>query len=149
MIITFLGYISNIEPTSRKWIAGGSIGVCIVCMLIVLLRGGDVFDLSANKYPPTIYYVSDGVAISSLLMVVLMKAEDVISGLKMTNAIRFVSKNSFDIYLWHVFGLYISSSFSNCWFRFIFVTVIAMVFANTYVTLKQKMFALKEKYSNG
>ncbi len=132
VFLSFIGFVICIDRhLINKYLATGVIVICF-CLTIIIKQHGDVFDLSSNKYPPTVYYITYGMIVSLILVKVLERFENKFRSLNVSKAIIVMSKHSFDIYLWHVFGLYVSSSIKNDWLRFFVVLIVSIFCATAY-----------------
>ena len=100
---------------------------------------GNAFDFSAQKYPPTIYYVIYGLVAFIILKEVFsfLSCKTQLSQVNML--VEKVSKISFDLYLWHIFALYLSRNVSNRTMRLFAVILLSFAFAIIYSLIKSKI----------
>ena len=112
----------------------GSLIAFVCCFTLYSMQSKNVFDLASNKYPPTLYYISYGSIITLILFEVFSSIEQKLSSLRITKIITILSKMSFDIYLWHIFGLFVSEGITNVWARFTVVVSVAVIGAKLYNT---------------
>ena len=94
----------------------------IVCSILCYLAGfiyyyilcGTPQNVQLAKYPPRIYYLSYGIAVSFILIVL---CEKYVLAIYKNSVIRYISANSLLIYLWHILILKICEklSFPNNW----------------------------------
>ncbi len=142
----FLSFVGFVIREKRERINAYIISclVAIVCCIGVLLfTGRSPFDLSGNKYPPTVYYITYGLMITLIFMLAFSKMENFpnAGNLLISKCIVYISKVSFDVYLWHVLGLYITKPISNIWIRFVSVIVFSLSGAWLFNTIKSKLFS--------
>lgn len=106
----------------------------ILCGLLISYYGFDC--ISSHKYPPDIYYISYGVAVSLLLYLLLgkMTAFSKILGHKF---VFWISSNSLEMYYWHIFfaGI-LCKYFPDIHWSVRFIIVIAITIVITYFQLK-------------
>lgn len=148
LMIAFLGYLLNIRPWLKNYIMFSTIVIYLLCILIIVLFQKNIFSLSMNKYPPTIYYISYGIMISIILMKILEFLENFLFKRKVSKIIKFMSKRSFDIYFWHIFGLYITIDIKNLWIRFIVVTISSILCGAIYYLVNEHIFNNYYLYKN-
>jgi peptidoglycan/LPS O-acetylase OafA/YrhL len=137
VFLTLIGFSICKEMKMQKPYLIGGIIVLFCCICVILLHQEDVFDISGNKYPPTVYYITYGMTVSLLLMILLSRFEKRLSLLRVTKYINELSRMSFDIYLWHVFGLYIANKIENIWLKFVVVVCVALAGAILYNMIKR------------
>lgn len=140
LFLTFIGFSVCIEKKMLKPYLIGGIIVIFCCIVVILFRQGDIFDISGNKFPPSVYYIAYGMTISLILIRLLSRIEDKLSSCRATKYITELSKQSFDIYLWHVFGLYVTKSISNDWMRFVMVIMVSVSGAWIYNEIKGRFY---------
>ena len=140
--LTYLGYnYCNIKKCHRY-------GVAIVSFLIFIVLGfyywnrlGTPQLVSISKYPPRMYYLAFGVLMSFLLLMVCERFQ-----LKIyrTSFIRFISKNSLWIYLWHILALtvYEGLGLPHVW---ILKLIVVYLFAIGFVYAVNKTINIIEK----
>lgn len=105
--------------------------------------------ISSHKYPPDIYYISYGVAISLLLYLLLgkMMAFSNILGHKF---VFWISSNSLEMYYWHVFfAEMLCRQCSNIHWSIRFIIVIAITIVITYFQLKFVPALYKGNFEKG
>lgn len=111
------------------------IGFAIMLMLVAYVFATDLFaiwEISINKYPPNIYYVMYGILIFFLLDALNSLIPDPKKYKVMYNAILYTSKCSFDIYLWHIFALFVTNSIENVWIRLLIVYALSFILSWLY-----------------
>ena len=86
--------------------------------------------------------------ISIILMTILEFLENFLSKRKVSKFIKFISKRSFDIYFWHIFGLYITINIKNLWIRFIVVTISSILCGTIYYLVNGYIFNNYYLYKN-
>lgn len=111
------------------------------------------FDLIYNyKYPPTMYYLSYGIFMSLLLLIVLdIKC---IYNIFDNEFVRYISKNSLWLYLWHIIPIYILEIYgnfipilnSNFIIQFMFIFVFAFISTKIHQKIKDKFFRKFKNY---
>ena len=126
-IVTFIGYNYYLLCKKHRFI------IITTCMCLFVTMGlyyynklGSIQNIQISKYPPRIYYLSYGIAVSFILLEIFRSLD-----LKIyTNRIVcFVSKHSLWIYLWHILAIDIYNKFlfSSVWYiKFIGVYLIAI-----------------------
>lgn len=147
VFLTFIGFSTYKDWKQKRVYFIGGIFVLLCSIAILLSKQEDIFDLSGNKYPPTVYYITYGMTVSIALMSLLSRTEDKLSKWQVSKHITKISSLSFDIYLWHIFGLYIASRIENVWVKYLIVTVIAVLGAVIYN--KTKLALTKKRYRVG
>lgn len=70
--------------------------------LWLFLLNGEYVPTQSLKYPPSIYYFSYALFISSLLWIYSGSIDHLIEKLKIKNFVLFTARNSIWIYLWHI-----------------------------------------------
>lgn len=93
LIVAALGIRFVQYPEYKTWI----IFIAVISFIICQLFYG-IFQPSLHKYPPDIYYISYGVLMSSLFYSVVPY--------KKSRVIEWFSKNSYDLYIFHLPMLY-------------------------------------------
>ncbi|SDK30825.1 Fucose 4-O-acetylase [Methylophilus rhizosphaerae] len=79
-----------------------SAGIFVLAGLILLLSHGGWLPTQALKYPPSIYYLSYAVLISSLLWMSSDFLNRFLTSTKVKPLVMFIAANSIWIYLWHI-----------------------------------------------
>ena len=79
-----------------------SLATLIFAGLGLFLLNGKIVPTQSLKYPPSIYYFSYALFISSLLWIHSQSIDHVIEKLKIKNFVLFTARNSIWIYLWHI-----------------------------------------------
>jgi len=136
VFLTFIGFSVKKDWSYKRVYFISGIIVLLCCIAILFSKQEDIFDLSGNKYPPTVYYITYGMTISILLISLLSRYDEKLNKWKGSKYITKISSLSFDIYLWHIFGLYITSSIVNKWLKYLIVTFIAVISAVVYKKAK-------------
>ena len=116
----------------------------VISAIVVIKNGNNPFAMSENKYPPTLLYVSYGTSISLGLMLLLSKMEPFLKGLLITKSITFLSKNSFQLYLWHILGLFLTTNITNKFIKIILVFVVSFIGTILYESIKKMIFKDKK-----
>ena len=143
-IVTAIGYYYGKMSKSVK------LSLCLLSGLIFLLLAfyyyrqmGGFQRVQIAKYPPRLYYLSYALFASIGL---LMICENRKAALFSNPIILFFSRNSFWVYLWHIFYLWILDSILNSlswWLSFIIV----VLFSGMTVYLQQKILdRIERKY---
>ena len=83
------------------------------------------------KYPARLYYLSFGISVSLLIILIMKKAE---TKLKEIFLIRFISRHSLWLYLWHIFVIKIQRTVlsKTSWLVQFFILIIVSL-AITYI----------------
>lgn len=103
------------------------------------------FESTQNyKYPPTMYYISYGIFMSFVLLIIL----DIkyIYNLFNNNFVKYISTNSLWLYLWHIIPIYILDIYgeyvaifnNNFITRFIFIFVFSLIVTVMHQKVKDK-----------
>lgn len=96
-----------------------------IIALIYIGIEGQYINTNIAKYPPTLYYLSYGISIS-LLIIILLEKINIPNNIN--KVCEFISKNSMWIYLWYILGVYIWNEVvrKDCWYlMWIFLIVIS------------------------
>ena len=121
------------EVKKSKVCVGIGCGVMLMLVAYVLVTDRfAIWDISINKYPPTIYYVMYGILIFYLWDVLCGLISNPKKNKAIYNIILYVSKYSFDIYLWHIFALYITNSIVTPWIRLPIVYALSFILSWLY-----------------
>ena len=83
-------------------IAFVSLAVLIFAGLWLFLVHGEFVQTQSLKYPPSIYYFSYAIFISSLLWIHCGFIDHTIEKLKLKPLVLFIARNSIWVYLWHI-----------------------------------------------
>lgn len=140
IFLSFFGYCYE-SYKSKTLILLGGITEILLGLYIRFASNGNAFDFSAQKYPPTIYYVFYGLVAFIILKEVFsfLSCKTQLSQVNML--IEKISKISFDLYLWHIFALYLSRNVSNRTLRLFTVILLSFAFAILYGLIKSKISA--------
>ncbi|MGX7099288.1 acyltransferase family protein [Globicatella sanguinis] len=99
------------------------------------------------KYPPQNYYLAYALGVSFLLYSIFNKFSFRLNNMNnMNNLFIWISKNSFDIYLWHILALYLLKEleFNNQIFYNWFIQyIIILLFSFFMVVLSKKISIIK------
>lgn len=102
-VLTFLGYhYHKIKNSYKVMLILTSFTLFIGCGIYYWNEYGSFRLVSIAKYPPRIYYLAYGIAISFILLMICEKWS---CKLYSNTVVRFISKNSLWIYLWHILVL--------------------------------------------
>jgi peptidoglycan/LPS O-acetylase OafA/YrhL len=102
-VLTYLGYnYRHIEKKQKGIIVVAALAIFVGLGIYYWLKCGNPQLVQIAKYPPRLYYLGYGVAVSFLLLLICENWDLKIYG---NAVIRFVSKNSMWIYLWHILVL--------------------------------------------
>jgi peptidoglycan/LPS O-acetylase OafA/YrhL len=83
-------------------ITGISLGIFAIAGMGLFLFNGEFIPTQSLKYPPSIYYFSYAVFVSSLLWIYSDKIEYFFEKINIKNVVLFIASNSIWIYLWHI-----------------------------------------------
>lgn len=92
----------TLDRRQTAMLAGGALGLFAVIGAGLYVTEGRLVPTQESKYPPTIYYLSYALGVSSLLW---LQSERLLAVLKVTPfyaAVIFVAQNSIWAYLWHI-----------------------------------------------
>lgn len=142
-LIVFL-FGARLESMSRKQlfsILAGSVLIFVSIFATLYLMEGRVIVTQDYKYPPRLYYLSYAVVVSMFFWLVSAGMVRALCGARIFGVVRFVSKNSIWVYLWHIF-------FLNVWSlpfysKYFVVLVAAILIAWIQVTLIQHLLEWK------
>lgn len=130
-VLTYLGYNYHRMKKTQKWgIAAASFVMFAGFGLYYWMKYGSPQLVQIAKYPPRLYYLGYGTAVSFFLILVCESRDFRIYDNRM---IRFVSKNSMWIYLWHILILsaYKFLKLPEIWFvklLIVYVSAMGIVF---------------------
>ena len=133
--LSFIGYnYPAMKDGIKKTVAAVSGTVFFICVFYYRFTTGEFQRVSVATFPPRIYYLSFGLFVSFVLLIVCEKFDFKFFKAK---PIAFVSKHSLWIYLWHIFALFISmrTGLSRYWY----VDVTAVFIMACLVTWVQTM----------
>ena len=148
IFLSFVGFVIKKNEEFLKYYLTGGLFVMCFCIVMIIIRCGDVFDFSSNKYPPTVYYITYGMIVSLILVKVLDRFECKLSVFKASKIAIMISKHSFDIYLWHIFGLYLGAYIENVWMKFIVVMLVAIIGAIGFSSIKTAVLG-RRRFNRG
>ena len=147
-VLTYLGY--NYKRITKKlMVVVISFSVFLGLMVYCWAKFGSFQLVQISKYPPRLYYLSFGIAVSYFL---LMICEGNTFKIYQNPVITYISKHSMWIYLWHilVLSLYRFASLPEKWYIKLVVVYscsIAIVFlvnkALDYVEARKNIFLIK------
>ncbi|QZA78244.1 acyltransferase [Deefgea tanakiae] len=83
-------------------LAFASFSVFIAFGFFLFFQTGRVFSIQELKYPPSIYFFSYSLFVSTLLWAYSEKISSIVGSLKISKITMFVANNSIWIYLWHI-----------------------------------------------
>lgn len=115
--------------------------VFVICGVLYWQACGEFKNVQVAKYPPRIYYLSYGILMVFLL---LRFCETVDLKIYTNKLVRFTSKNSMWLYLWHVLALrgYDVIGFPQIWYvKFVVVyglSALAVVVVNKLLDIVEK-----------
>ena len=147
-VLTYLGFnYSRIKKKNMVVIISFSVFLCLLVYYWVKL--GSFQSVQISKYPPRLYYLSFGIAVSYFLFMI---CEGKTLKVYQTPVVTYISKHSMWIYLWHilVLSLYRYARLPEKWYIKLVVVYscsIAIVFlvnkALDYVEARKNIFLLK------
>jgi peptidoglycan/LPS O-acetylase OafA/YrhL len=144
-IITVLGmYYHSFRKQTKKGIIAAGMLVYLFLAVYFYRQHGGYLSTQVYKYPPRLYYMSYGIAMSMLASYIL---ESKSSPLYQSRLIRFISASSLWIYLWHIFYLKLVPYFvGNTWYL-VYITVAACSMLTVYLqNLVVNYFEEQKKY---
>lgn len=124
--ITYLGYnYDDMTKKMRQAIGFSGMTVFIVCAVWLYFANDELVLISSCKYPAQIYYLSYSIPWIFILFAVMPKFDKHAC----SAPIRFISKSSLWIYLWHMLILYavkmIITNHSYWWLQYILILIIS------------------------
>lgn len=130
VVIAYTGYILKAHESSRMHknllILGWGITL-VITFFINFKMLGEAFNLAENKYPPSIYYISYGLITSFILFEVMHLLKTQLGNLG--KVFTRISSLSFDVYFWHIFGLFLTSNIEDVLVKSVLVVLIAVTCA--------------------
>lgn len=132
-LISFLGIlISRDERALTDFIMISGLLIFALNAIVLYKSTGKFIVTGEYKYPPRLYYLSYSLSISILLFRFRSVLMQIVTTIRMTKVVTFVSKHSLWIYLWHILALQIVLKLGlNQLFSF--VVVITMSIAITLI----------------
>lgn len=145
IFLSFIGFVLREDWKLLNIYLFSGVIVLACCIAILLCIGGSPMNISGNKYPPTVYYITYGLTVSLTIMHLLSMYNEENWELLHSISTVFISisKLSFDVYLWHVLGLYLTRTMSNVWLRLIVVITVSLAGAKLYGKLKYSLLNRK------
>lgn len=105
-VLAYIGYTYNDLGKRRKVTLLLSSGLIFFSLAVFYrVRDGQFILTQMAKYPPRAYYLSYGVFISLILMMICEKYCH--AKLFLWRGFRFISQHSLWIYLWHILGVFL------------------------------------------
>ena len=103
-----------------------SLVIFTICLSILYKINGKIIATQEYKYPFRVYYISYGVFVSGILIMIFKKIK---YGKILNNKLfEFISSNSLWIYLWHIFILYCIKPINMTWsLKFILIISISLI----------------------
>lgn len=123
-------FLDRYIKSKTSMMVGCSLFVFLIIFVLVTNRFS-WYDFHLNKYPPSIYYALYGVLIFALIYFIFSHMNTNENN-PIMKSIIYISKNSFDIYLWHIFALYLTQDFDDLIIRLIAVGVISLGLSYLY-----------------
>lgn len=130
--LTIVGYhFEDLIKNGKAIILFSSVNVFLIFYVLITGKFA-VYDIRVNKYPPSIYYVMYGILVFAILYIIckMLRLED--KNNIFIKSIIYISKNGFDIYLWHIFALYLTEKMINKHLRLVLVLVISLFISYIY-----------------
>lgn len=126
--ITYLGFFyCDMKTKNKSILAVGSLFVFCLTTVILWHKNGIVFPITDYKYPAQIYFLCYAIPIIVVLFEVLPKFDKY----KPSLLVRFISKSSLWIYLWHILVLYAVKLFIEdpmyWWLQYIIVILVSVI----------------------
>lgn len=138
----------SLEPRKLYSLAFISFFIFMVMGTILFLKYGRVIVTQQLKYPPSLYYFSYAIFVSTLLWLCSSHMESLINKLFLKKLVLFIAQNSIWIYLWHIPLIkFISATFMTKYllvFGFSTLITLCQVWFVTNVLLKN-LGAIKSK----
>lgn len=136
-VISFIGYAMNANKKHGVFYLILMACAYLASVGITIRIGNNPFAMSTYKYPPTLLYISYGTGIAILLMLVFRKMEEYLRRCPLTGVCVYISKNSFQLYLWHILGLYLTADIANSYLRALLVFAVSMIGTAAYQYLQK------------
>ena len=142
--ITYLGFFyRDMKPKNKIVLSLGSVVVFAVITAALWYKDGTAFNITDYKYPAQIYFLSYALPIIFILLELLPRYDK----FEPSRLVKFISKSSLWIYLWHILVLYAVKMFienpSYWWVQYVII-----VFVSTGITWVQNKIVdcLSSKY---
>lgn len=128
----------------RSAMLGGLFVAAMVCAACIMAQTkGTWLRMQPYKYPPQVYFLLWGTAVS----VVLWSLRDSWSRLLSCRLVRFIGQNTIWLYLWHIpFVPPIKHSMAHCWWGWRYLTIYAIALCGCY--LQYRIVGMLEKRSD-
>ena len=131
--------MANAAKQQLYVIASVSLGIFAIAGMGLFLVTGEFIPTQSLKYPPSIYYFSYALFVSSLLWIYSEKIEYLFEKINIKNGVLFIASNSIWIYLWHI--PLIKNIHTHYVLKFFIVYIAAVVI--TYVQISLVSYLLK------
>ena len=138
--VAYLGFVYPAISKRLKVIIA-SVSALIFAGIAIYIRvaTGHFERVSIATFPPKIYYLSYGIAVSYALMIVFETLD--LSALYKSRFVRFVSDRSLWIYLWHIFALAVYDQ--TVLFGFWYLELAAVFFSSCLIAFIQSIIVKK------
>lgn len=117
-----------------------SYAIALLSLAMFLIAGAGLYVLNGQfvptqelKYPPSIYYFSYALFVSSLLWIHSGKIESMLEKLQVKNVVLFIASNSIWIYLWHIPLIKNIHTHYMLKFFIVFITAVLITYVQTLV----------------
>lgn len=110
-----------------------SLAVFILMGAGLFLHADRLIPTQAFKYPPSIYYLSYALFVSSLLWIFSKQLERLFAKLKIKNTVLFIAGNSMWIYLWHIPLVKVVHANFLIKYLIVFSVAVSIVYAQAWV----------------
>jgi hypothetical protein len=115
-----------------------SYAIALLSLTIFLIAGAGLYIMNGQfvptqelKYPPSIYYFSYALFVSSLLWIHSGKIECLLEKLQVKNVVLFIASNSIWIYLWHIPLIKNIHTYYVLKFFIVFITAVLITYMQT------------------
>ncbi|WP_325239813.1 acyltransferase [Methylophilus sp.] len=129
--------MANATRSQLYAIAGISLGIFTFAGTGLFLFNGEFIPTQSLKYPPSIYYFSYALFISSLLWIYSERIEYFLEQINIKNVVLFIASNSIWIYLWHI--PFIKHIHTHYVFKFFIVFTSAVVVTYVQISLVSRL----------
>lgn len=110
-----------------------SLGILIFVGLGLFLYSDKIIPTQALKYPPSIYYFSYALFVSSLLWIYSEYIVHVFEKLKIKNITLFIANNSMWIYLWHIPLVKVIHTNFVLKYLIVFIVAVSIAYSQTWI----------------
>ena len=147
VLIFISHYLFNSNKKSTILVSSISLLIYVSLIIYFNITSGNIPSTQLYKYPFRIYYLSYGVFVSGLLILIFKSNK--LCELINNKFITFISKESLNIYLWHILIIYILKQIDLKWYiRYIIILIISILLVYINTKIGQYYEKIKFKIKN-